>query len=255
MEPRSLASSGLTATVVSSACGVESGGGPPQAAVAAAARLVSISGSTSFAMSSRMPCSPAASVPFAPWVDSSGKGVLRGEGVGADIPRNSCRISSSPSSSSMVFLRSEDTSASSLMVGCRERAALPKLLAASARPLGPNTTRATTPAIRASGAPTPKKEAHTCSSPRPFPRPRPIGAAATSFCSRGLTFPSAGARAAIAWPATDPRTPEAALCLGRVCAAQHPLLKAPPPRGPRRTCRAAPSGGRTATACGAICVL
>lgn len=45
------------------------------------------------------------------------------------------------------------------MVGWKARSVCPKPRAASARPLGPNTSNATTPITKASGAPTPKREA------------------------------------------------------------------------------------------------
>jgi hypothetical protein len=48
---------------------------------------------------------------------------------------------------------------SSLMVGWKARSVCPTPRAASARPLGPNTSSATTPITKASGAPTPNTEA------------------------------------------------------------------------------------------------
>mmetsp|Transcript_38332 Transcript_38332/g.97085 ORF Transcript_38332/g.97085 Transcript_38332/m.97085 type:complete len:284 (+) Transcript_38332:392-1243(+) len=129
---------------------------PPHAAAAASARFFSMSGSSAIESLMELRLLAAASPASSP-----GSGALRGLGSGVEMPWKSRLISSSPISSSMVLFRSLETDASSWIVGCSERTALPRLLAASARPLGPNTTSATTPIITASGAPTPSREART----------------------------------------------------------------------------------------------
>mmetsp|Transcript_12620 Transcript_12620/g.41587 ORF Transcript_12620/g.41587 Transcript_12620/m.41587 type:complete len:207 (+) Transcript_12620:274-894(+) len=128
------------------------GASSPHAALADAAI---ISGVTEAAPASPSSIGRARSVSFGGGVGSIGPS--RGLGVGtAGFVR-----SSNASSSSSVCLNSFDTCVSSWMVGWNARSAEPRLRAISASPFGPNTSSATTPITRASGAPTPSKEALT----------------------------------------------------------------------------------------------